>query len=34
VHDAKLLKSDPARALANLFGKLPSSRSELLKALG
>jgi DNA repair protein RecO (recombination protein O) len=34
VHDAKLLKSDPARALANLFGKLPSSRAGLVKALG
>ncbi len=34
VHDAKVLKSDPARALANLFGKLPSSRSELVKSLG
>ncbi len=33
VHDRKMLKSDPAFALANLFGKLPRSRSELLKAL-
>jgi DNA repair protein RecO (recombination protein O) len=33
VHDAKMVKSDPAFALANLFGKLPRSRSELLKAL-
>ena len=33
VHDAKVLKSDPARALANLFGRLPSSRTALLKAL-
>lgn len=33
VHDAKLLKSDPARAIASLFGKLPLSRTPLLKAL-
>jgi DNA repair protein RecO (recombination protein O) len=33
VHDAKMLKSDPAFALAGLFGKLPLSRSPLLKAL-
>jgi hypothetical protein len=33
VHDAKMLKSNPALALANLFGRLPSSRAELLKAL-
>ena len=33
VHDTKVLKSDPARALANLFGRLPSSRGELLKSL-
>jgi DNA repair protein RecO (recombination protein O) len=34
VHDAKMLKSNPALALANLFGRLPSSRADLLKALG
>jgi DNA repair protein RecO (recombination protein O) len=33
VHDVKTLKSNPALALANLFGRLPSSRGELLKAL-
>jgi DNA repair protein RecO (recombination protein O) len=33
VHDAKLLKNDPALALAGLFGKLPSSRAALLKAV-
>ena len=33
VHDAKLLKSNPAFALGNLFGKLPLSRTPLLKAL-
>jgi DNA repair protein RecO (recombination protein O) len=33
VHDTKMLKSNPALALANLFGKLPSSRAALLKAL-
>ena len=33
VHDTKTLKSNPALALANLFGRLPSSRAELLKAL-
>lgn len=33
VHDANLLKSDPAFALASLFGKLPRSRTTLLKAL-
>lgn len=33
VHDAKLLKSDPAFALGNLFGKLPLSRTPLLKTL-
>ncbi|PZR73285.1 MAG: DNA repair protein RecO [Chthoniobacterales bacterium] len=33
VHDARMLKSDPALALANLFGRLPSSRAALLKAL-
>jgi DNA repair protein RecO (recombination protein O) len=33
VHDAKILKSDPALALANLFGRLPGSRAALRKAL-
>jgi DNA repair protein RecO (recombination protein O) len=33
VHDMKMLKSNPALALANLFGRLPSSRAELLKGL-
>jgi DNA repair protein RecO (recombination protein O) len=33
VHDAKMVKSNPALALANLFGRLPSSRGDLLKAL-
>ena len=33
VHDAKMLKSDPAFALGNLFGKLPLSRTPLLKTL-
>ena len=33
VHDARKLKSDPAFALGNLFGKLPRSRAPLLKAL-
>jgi DNA repair protein RecO (recombination protein O) len=33
VHDTKMLKSNPALALANLFGRLPSSRADLLKAL-
>jgi DNA repair protein RecO (recombination protein O) len=33
VHDAKMLKSDPALALANLFGRLPSSRESLRNAL-
>ena len=33
VHDAKMLKSNPALALANLFGRLPASRGQLLKAL-
>jgi DNA repair protein RecO (recombination protein O) len=33
VHDMNMLKSNPALALANLFGRLPSSRGELLKAL-
>jgi DNA repair protein RecO (recombination protein O) len=33
VHDVRKLKSDPAFALGNLFGKLPLSRTPLLKAL-
>lgn len=33
VHGAKTLRSDPALALANLFGRLPSSRESLRKAL-
>jgi hypothetical protein len=33
VHDAKALRSDPAFALGNLFGRLPLSRTPLLKAL-
>lgn len=33
VHDAKMLKSNPAFALGNLFGRLPLSRTPLLKAL-
>ena len=33
VHDAKILKSNPALALANLFGRLPGSRENLRKAL-
>jgi DNA repair protein RecO (recombination protein O) len=33
VHDAKMLKSDPAFALGSLFGRLPLSRGPLLKAL-
>src|SRR6266849_3683287 len=33
VHDPKILKNDPAVALGNLFGKLPSSRTPLLKTL-
>jgi hypothetical protein len=33
VHDAKKIKSDPAFALGNLFGKLPLSRTPLLKTL-
>ncbi len=31
---SKTLKSDPARALATLFGKLPQTRAPLLKVLG
>jgi recombinational DNA repair protein (RecF pathway) len=34
VHDARTLKSNPAFALGNLFGRLPLSRAPLLKALG
>ncbi len=33
VHDAKASKHDSALALARLFGKLPRSRTELLKSL-
>ena len=33
VHDAKIRKSDPAFALGNLFGKLPLTRTPLLKTL-
>ena len=33
VHGAKTRKSDPAFALGNLFGKLPLSRTPLLKTL-
>jgi DNA repair protein RecO (recombination protein O) len=33
VHDANMLKSDPAFALGNLFGRLPLSRTPLLKAI-
>jgi DNA repair protein RecO (recombination protein O) len=33
VHGAKILKSNPAFALGNLFGKLPLSRTPLLKML-
>ena len=33
VHDNKMLKSDPAFALGNLFGRLPLSRTPLLKAI-
>ncbi len=33
VHDTKMLKSNPALALANLFGRLPSSRADLLKSV-
>jgi DNA repair protein RecO (recombination protein O) len=33
VHDAKKLKADPAFALGNLFGRLPLSRTPLLKTL-
>ena len=33
VHDEKKLTADPAFALGNLFGRLPLSRTPLLKAL-
>lgn len=33
VHDAAMLKSDPAAALASLFGRMPPGRAALLKAL-
>src|SRR6266496_2997844 len=33
VHDMKSLKADPAFALGNLFGRLPLSRTPLLKTL-
>jgi len=33
VHDARQLKADPAFALGNLFGRLPLSRTPLLKTL-
>lgn len=33
VHGAKVIKNDPAFALGNLFGRLPLSRTPLLKAL-
>jgi len=33
VHDMKSLKADPAFALGNLFGRLPLSRTPLLKIL-
>jgi DNA repair protein RecO (recombination protein O) len=33
VHDTKKLKADPAFALGNLFGRLPLSRTPLLKRL-
>jgi DNA repair protein RecO (recombination protein O) len=33
VHTGAILKSDPARALGALFGRLPKSRSPLLQAL-
>ena len=33
VHDARILKNDPAFALGNLFGRLPLSRAPLLKTL-
>src|SRR3982074_3193707 len=33
VHDTKMLKSNPALALANLFGRLPTCRAALLETL-
>ncbi len=33
VHDSKKLQADPAFALGNLFGRLPLSRTPLLKTL-
>lgn len=33
VHDVAMLKSDPAAALATLFGRMPRGRAALLKAL-
>ena len=33
VHDERRLKADPAFALGNLFGRLPLSRTPLLKTL-
>jgi len=33
VHDVKKLKPDPAFALGNLFGRLPLSRTPLLKTV-
>src|SRR5438309_4552045 len=33
VHDVRRLKANPAFALGNLFGRLPLSRTPLLKAL-
>ena len=33
VHDERKLKADPAFALGNLFGRLPLSRTPLLKTL-
>ena len=33
VHDTKLLRSNPALALGSLFGRLPLSRTPLLKQL-
>jgi DNA repair protein RecO (recombination protein O) len=33
VHDVSTLRSNPAQALATLFGKLPKSRAALLSAL-
>jgi len=33
VHDVRRLKANPAFALGNLFGRLPMSRTPLLKTL-